>query len=278
MINIENLHFNYSRKPQLFSGLDLQLHPGRIYGLLGKNGTGKSTLLKLIQGVIFPKAGHIEVDGHLSKARKPAMLQEIFFLTEEYELPSININNYLKAYRPFYPKFDEVKFYRLLEGFEIERNSKLTELSYGQKKKVLISFALATNCRYLLMDEPTNGLDIPSKRQFRKAMLTEFRDDQIVIISTHQIRDLNQLLESVVIIEGGKILFNQSVTALEDKLSFVTQLSAEPVADSIYVDRVAGGYLHVVPNVTGTPSEIDLEVLFNAVLVDQQTINAQFQN
>lgn len=276
MIHINNLHFNYSHKPQLFKGLNLDLEHGRIYGLLGKNGTGKSTLLKLILGTLFPKTGHITVASHPAKSRKPEMLQEIFFLSEDYELPAIRIEAYRKAYQPFYPKFDMEKFYRLLESFEIDKGSKLTELSFGQKKKVLISFALATNCRYLIMDEPTNGLDIPSKRQFRKAMLSEFRSDQIAIISTHQIRDLNQLLEAVIILEGGKILLNQSVSDLEDKLSFVTRLNADPVADSLYVDRVAGGYLHLVPNVTGEPSEMDLEILFNAVLEDQQKINAHF--
>ncbi len=276
MIQINNLQFRYPRKPQLFQGLDLQLEQGRIYGLLGKNGTGKSTLLKLIQGVLFPQQGAITVGGALSSDRKAAMLEDIFFLSEEYELPSIAIKAFVQAYGPLYPKYDNDKFNRLLEGFEVDARSKLSELSYGQKKKVLISFGLASNCRYLLMDEPTNGLDIPSKRQFRKAMLTEFRTDQIVIISTHQIRDLNQLLESVIIIEGGKILFNQSVAELEDKLTFETRLNAEVVAESLYTDRVAGGYLHLLPNTSGEPSEIDLEVLFNAVIEDQQKINAHF--
>ena len=276
MIQIENLHFHYKKNKPLFHGLDLHLEAGKIYGLLGKNGTGKSTLLKLLVGALFPKTGQVMLDDLPIQERKTLLLQDIFFLIEDYELPAISIRSYLKANAPFYPKFDEKRFWSLLDIFEIDNQSKLTGLSYGQKKKVLISFAMSAGCKYLFMDEPTNGLDIPSKSQFRKAMLSGFQDHQIVIISTHQIRDLNQLLENVIIIDSGKILFNEDVTEVEDKLAVARSHTEDAVDTSFYSERVAGGYINLVPNTSGEPDEIDLEILFNAVIHNQQALTEHF--
>jgi len=266
MISIENLHFAYSRKKDLFDDLNLEMQEGKIYGLLGKNGTGKSSLLKLIIGVLFPKQGKITIDKYNSSDRHPDFLQDVFFLSEDYELPAISISDYVKANKPFYTKFDQAKFKEYLEMFEVDIDSNLQKLSYGQRKKALISFGIATNAKYLLLDEPTNGLDIPSKSQFRKVLLKGFRDDQIMIISTHQIRDLNQLIESVLIIENGKIIFKSDVFDLEEKLIFTKSLSEDPPQSTIYTESVAGGYIHIQANENGKASEVELEVLFNAVI------------
>ena len=238
MIQIEKLHFSYSPKKPLFSDLDLQLKPGKVYGLLGKNGTGKSSLLKLIVGGVFAKRGTCTVNGFDSSQRKPSVLQDIFFLSENYATPAIKISDYIAANGSLYPKFDKDKFYSFLDIFEIDRGANLEHLSYGQRKKVVISFAIATNVKYLLLDEPTNGLDIPSKSQFRKALLSGFQEDQIVIISTHQIRDLNQLIESIIIIEDGQIIFHKDVFELEEKLLFTKSLSENSTAEVLYLSLI----------------------------------------
>jgi len=266
MISIKNLHFAYSKKKHLFDDLNLDMQEGKIYGLLGKNGTGKSSLLKLIIGVLFPQRGDITIGRFQSRDRHPHLLEDVFFLSEDYELPSISISSFVKANKSFYSKFDEAKFKEYLEMFEVDIDSNLQKLSYGQRKKALISFGIATNAKYLLLDEPTNGLDIPSKSQFRKVLLKGFRDDQIMIISTHQIRDLNQLIESVLIIENGKIIFNKDVFDLEEKLVFTKSLSEDAPGGSIHTESVAGGYIHIQPNENGKASEVELEVLFNAVI------------
>ncbi|MBT8233342.1 MAG: ABC transporter ATP-binding protein [Saprospiraceae bacterium] len=273
MIDIQNLKFSYSRKTTLFENLELQLQEGKIYGLLGKNGTGKSTLLKLLLGLHFPKDGLITIDGHNSVKRNPNLLEDIFFLSEDYELPNISIASYVKAQSPFYPKFDHSKFAEILKTFEVEKEAILSQLSYGQKKKTVIAFGIATNTKYLFMDEPTNGLDIPSKSQFRKVLLSGFRDDQIIIISTHQIRDLNQLIESVIIIEDGKIIFNKDVSVLEEKLSFNKSLSQDNGPSIVYSELMPGGYISIAPNTNGEPGEVELEVLFNAVINNPKAIN-----
>lgn len=276
MINLEKLHFSYSTKKALFSDLNLKLEPGKVYGLLGKNGTGKSSLLKLIVGGVFAKQGTCSVNGVNSNKRKPKILQEIFFLSENYSTPAIKIADYIAANGPMYPKFDKDKFYSFLDIFEIDRTSNLEHLSYGQRKKVIISFAIATNVKYLLLDEPTNGLDIPSKSQFRKALLSGFQEDQIVIISTHQIRDLNQLIESIIIIEDGKILFHKDVFELEEKLLFTKSLSEESAGDVLYSEMVPGGYIHIQSNPNNVPSEVELEVLFNAIVQNKTSFKQYF--
>ncbi len=275
MITIEKLNFAYSKKNPLFQDLELKLAPGKIYGLLGKNGTGKSSLLKLLTGSVFPKSGSIKIEDFNAPSRRPAYLEDVFFLSENYELPAISIDAFAKANGPLYSKFDALKFKSFVQLFEVDYNSNLEKLSYGQRKKVLISFAIATNARYLFLDEPTNGLDIPSKSQFRKALLSGFKDDQTVIISTHQIRDLNQLIESVIIIEKGQIIFNKDVFELEEKLFFTRSLQ-ETEEGSMYSEMMPGGYVHVFPNTTGDISEVELEVLFNAVIKNPSLFNQQF--
>ena len=273
MIEIQQLNFGYSKKKPLFKDLDLQLGAGKIYGLLGKNGTGKSTLLKLIVGALFPKTGSVKMDDFHSKERHPNMLNDLFLLPEDFSFPTIRIDDFVKAYAPFYPKFDRAQFDALLDIFEVERDGNLSKLSFGQRKKVIISFGMATNVRYLLMDEPTNGLDIPSKSQFRKALLKGFQEHQTMIISTHQIRDLNQLIEAVIIIENGKIIFNQGVFEIEEKLYFSKSLSEEQLPELLYVEAATGGYVHIQPNRGNKSSQVELEVLFNAVIQDPQSIN-----
>lgn len=276
MIAIKDLYFSYKKNQALFQGLDLELQPGKIYGLLGKNGTGKSTLLKLINGVLFPNEGHVGVEDYESKDRRPGMLEQIFFLSEEYHLPSVTAENYIKAYSPFYPKFDRSKFEEIFNIFEVPRGRKLSNLSLGQKKKAAIAFGLATNCKYLLFDEPTNGLDIPSKSQFRKVIAAGFREDQVVIISTHQIRDLSNLIESVIIIEDGKIIFSKDVFEVEEKILFTKSLSSDAKSECLYSEMVTGGYVHLLPNPENEPSEVELEALFNAIISNKESVQKLF--
>ena len=278
MISIKDLDFYYRKKAQIFKNLNLQLQEGKIYGLLGKNGTGKSTLLKLISGVLFPTEGELTINGVTASDRNASVLEDIFFLSENYETPNILIKDYIRANAPFFKKFDIQKFAEILHLFEVDYDSKLNNLSFGQRKKVLIAFGMATNARYLLLDEPTNGLDIPSKSQFRKVLLSGFRDDQIMIISTHQVRDLNQLIESVIVIEEGRIIFNQHLNKIEETLIFKNAISDQIAQESIHSELIPGGYIHLLKNENKQPSEVELEVLFNAVVSKTDDINQLFKS
>ncbi|PZR27010.1 MAG: ABC transporter ATP-binding protein, partial [Azospira oryzae] len=218
MINIKNLSFSYKKQRKLFDSLSMDLTPGSIAGLLGKNGAGKTTLLKMVSGILFPDSGELSVMGHQPAARKPSFLSDVFFVPEEFYLPSTSIRLYIKANSPFYPSFDSVLMTRLLNEFELEQENIIDQMSYGQKKKFLISFALATKCKLLILDEPTNGLDIPSKILFRKIMAGNLDDDQLVVISTHQVKDIETLIDTIIIVDNGSIILHKDIASITQQL------------------------------------------------------------
>lgn len=278
MINVNNLSFSYHKEQTLFRQLDLDIPPGNIYGLLGKNGAGKTTLLRLIAGLLFPQEGNITVMGHQPQQRTPSFLSEIFFIPEEMHVPAQKVSDFEQTYAPFYPKFDTNEFKNHLREFEITDDKKMTDLSYGQKKKVMMSFGLATNCRLLILDEPTNGLDIPSKSQFRKLLAGAITDVRTFIISTHQVRDMANLIDPIIILEDSKILFQQSLEEITRKLHFELLYSATMPEGTLYSERVPGGYMVVTENHEELDSEVDVEVLFNTVISNKSKIRELFSN
>lgn len=260
----------------MFEGLNLELEAGHIYGLLGKNGAGKSSLLKQMAGLLFPQGGACKVMGYEARYRQPAFLSNLFMVPEEFYLPQVSIQNYVKTYAPFYPGFDNKAFNTYLSEFQIPMDQRLTDMSYGQKKKVLISFALATNTKALIMDEPTNGLDIPSKSQFRKVIAAAVSDEKCIVISTHQVRDLDNLIDNIVIIEDHKIIFRQDVESVTDKLCFKTVGNLEEAGDVLFASSSLRGHTVVTENVGKEQSRIDMEMLFNAVLDQPEKISKIF--
>ena len=221
IVNISNLEFRYKKQVKLLSNFNLVLNSGSINGLLGKNGEGKTTLLKLISGLLFPLHGKISVEGFEPKKRDPKMLKNIFLLPEEIPESNLSIKMYNDVYTPFYPDFSATKFHNYLHEFSIDSGIKsISELSYGQKKKFYIAFGLATNARLILLDEPTNGLDIPSKRQFRRMMASVIDDKCCIVISTHQVLDLEDIVDNVIIMENHDIIFNETTDEINKKLIF----------------------------------------------------------
>lgn len=276
MIRLNQVSFGYSKRNMLFENLDLQLEPGHIYGLLGKNGAGKSSLLRNMAGLLFPLAGKIDVLGYEPQKRLPAFLQDIFFIPEEIHLPSVTVDRYLSLMAPFYPKFDETQFRNYIAELDIPVANKLTGMSYGQKKKVLIAFALSTNTRVLIMDEPTNGLDIPSKSQFRRLVSAALDKDRLVLISTHQVRDLDNLIDAIIILEDSKIMIKHSLDIVAERLCFRELPSIEFDERVLYSEPSLRGYRAVFENSTQEESRVDLEHLFNAVLENPARISKIF--
>jgi len=273
MVNVQNVTFSYTKKTELLSNLSLKLEAGRIHGLLGKNGEGKSTLLKLISGLDFPQVGSIETLGFNPVKRYPEMLQEIFFLPEELPQLTLSIENYEKVYAPFYPNFSTVQFNEYLKEFDIDnKKSMLNKLSNGQKKKVFVAFGLATNTKLLLMDEPTNGLDIPSKGQFRRMVASTIDDNRCLIISTHQVHDLDSLIDSIIVMEKHEIVFNQPIENITKKLLFRIADRNEKSDNVIYSEDTLRGLYQVSENKTGEESKLDIELLFNAILTEKNKI------
>ncbi len=264
---VSNLTFSYGRrKAPVFSNFSLAFHPGRIYGLLGKNGTGKSTLLYLMCGLLRPQAGACTIDGTDMKLRRAELLQEIFLVPEEIELPNIKLAEYVKIQKPFYPRFSEQQLNAGLAELGMTPDVKLGELSMGQKKKVFIAFALAANTRFLIMDEPTNGLDIPSKSQFRKVVATQMTDERTIIISTHQVRDIDMLLDHITLIDAGQVLVDSSVADICSRLAFEERTASAEAADVLFSQPSMNGNAVITRNADGRETTLNLELLFNAVL------------
>lgn len=275
MISIENLHFAY-RRNKVFKGLSLNLRPGHIYGLLGKNGTGKSTLLRNIAGLLFPDQGKIEVMGFDPGKRQPAFLQELFIVAEEFYLPNITAEKLAAHNAPFYPGFNKEQFDKYIREFEIPLENTIQSMSYGQKKKTLISFGLACNTSLLLMDEPTNGLDIMSKSQFRKVMASALDENKCIIISTHQVKDLENLIDRITIIDEGKILFDQTVDQITSKLSFRISFDQEELKEALYSENSLRGNAIISRNTYGEESKLDLEMLYKAIVTSREKIHSVF--
>ncbi len=271
MIQFKNVNFSYSMSSQLvLEDINLNLEPGHIYGLLGKNGVGKTTLFRLITGLNRVSAGSVETLGAVPHNRLPSMLSQIFLLPEKIHAPNMSIVNYGKKYGSFYPDYSESKLESLLKGFEVRPDQPLSSMSQGQHKKAYMAFALACNTKILLMDEPTNGLDIPSKSIFRNCLAEQNTPDRLIIISTHQVRDLERLIDGVIILEDRSILMCDTADNLLNRFHFGNITDPGKV---IYQEDTVQGKIGLQTRDTEpvqSIAELNLETLFNAVISDKK--------
>ena len=279
MIRINNITFSYRRKADdVLTNLSLSIEPGAIYGLLGLNGEGKSTLLHLMAGVLTPNAGNITIDDVDVRLRRPSTLSKLFIVPEEFSLPEISLENYVRINSPLYPNFNRDDMERYLKEFGLNSNINLKGLSMGQKKKVFISFALAANTPVMLMDEPTNGLDIPGKSTFRKVISMAASDDRTIIISTHQVRDIDKLLDHIIVMFNHKLLLNEPISEISRRLAFVESNDAELVEKALYCQSSVAGKSLVLPNDNDDDSEVNLETLFNLAIEKPEVITQLFNH
>jgi ABC-2 type transport system ATP-binding protein len=267
MINISNISYRYpGQKRPVLSQFSLSLKEGSIYGLLGKNGTGKSTLLHLIAGLLRPQEGTVSIFGHSAGQRLPEVLSDMFLVSEDFELPAIALDEYVQLLLPFYPRFSREVLDSCLEAFELPQHMNLGQLSMGQKKKAYMSVALAAGTKLLLMDEPTNGLDIPSKSQFRKVVAQCMADDRLIIVSTHQVHDVEQLLDHILILSEDGMLMNASMADITDKYVFEVRQPGNLDDTVIYAEPSLQGNIVMARREAGEAETlVNLELLFNAV-------------
>ncbi len=275
MIKTQNLAFSYGKK-EVLRNISLSLEPGKIYGLLGENGVGKTTLLTLLCGLKKPVAGTIDADGHNPYRREPSLLSDQYFLPDDVAPSSDKALEWARSRGCFWPHFSLDLFSEILTVFEVDKDQKLSTMSAGQLKKTHISFALACSVKYLLMDEPTNGLDIPSKAQFRSAILKYTPEDTTIVISTHQVRDLENVIDPIIILDRQDVLLNASLEKISNKLFFDYGNSLHP--ESLYSEQLPGGFIQVYPNVTGEDSKVSIEALFNAVHKNKELVKSLFEN
>ena len=273
MIQIKDLGFSYGGFPVL-KNITMNLEEGRIYGLLGENGVGKTTLLTLISGLKKPLTGSIDTDGHNPYEREPSFLSDQYYLSDEVAAVNMKAIDYAVNYGRFWENFDLAKFNEVMQILENDPQKKMTTMSFGQLKKTYIAFALACNTKYLFMDEPTNGLDIPSKAQFRKAVMKYTREDSIILISTHQVRDLENIIDPIIILDRQEVLLNAGIAEISEKLYF--DYSNEVNQSALYREMVPGGNIQVSLNQTSEESKVNLEALFNTVYQHKELIKEIF--
>lgn len=272
MINVSNLQFQYGRK-RIYENFSLSLSEPGVYGLFGRNGSGKSTLLKMLSGLLFPTQGSIDVLGFTPAKRNPHFLEQIYILPEEFHLPNISLASLLRTHAPFYPRFSADDFSQYIRTFELPLHANFDAMSLGQKKKAVLAFALATHTPVLLMDEPTNGLDIMGRSQFKTIMARPEHSDRIVIISTHQAHDLESLMRYVLFVDGGHLELAADLQTLQKALCMgVVDDAAQLPAHLIYQEPMGQHWAYVAANHADAPSVMQLELLYKALSVNKQAV------
>lgn len=274
MIKIKDLEFSYNGIPVL-TGITTDLEEGKIYGLLGENGVGKTTLLTLLCGLKKVDSGHIDTDGKDPYKRLPETLQNQYYIPDEVAPVNMKAIKYAETAGQFWPDFDMEKFLKIMTVFENDPLKNMAKMSAGQLKKTYVSFALACNTRYIFMDEPTNGLDIPSKTNFRSIIMQYTSENTTVVISTHQVRDLENIIDPIIILDRRDVLLNASVEEITSKLYFDYGNILDP--DALFCEKIPGGYIQVAENRTGEDSKINVEALFNAVHSNKARIKELFK-
>ena len=273
MIRIDNLTFGYNRGRCVLNNINLKMGEGHIHGLLGCNGIGKTTLLKLICGIMRPDSGVVRVDDIDPMKREPEMFADMLIVPEEFDLPNLSLERYAAMMKPFYPRFDHGSMRRYAEELKVNTEDRLHNMSMGQRKKAYIAFALACNVRMLLMDEPTNGLDIPSKSIFRRLLASYVDEERMVVISTHQVADIESLLDSIVILDNEGVALAATTTEICAKLKFGRATEGDEV---LYKEATIAGDVAVMANNDDEDTQLNIELLFNAVTANRAAICEYF--
>ncbi len=273
MLQVNDLTFSYSRHKQpVLNHLSLTVEPGGIYGLLGLNGVGKTTLLNLMSGLLTPNEGEVLLDGINTRKRLPETLGDIFFVPEEFTLPAMSMREFARLTGALYPKFSQEDLRLCLDTFGVRDTDRLTDMSMGQRKKALLSFAIACNTSLLLLDEPTNGLDLPGKKALRGLLASTTDETRSVILSTHQIADIQNIIDHVIVMREGNILLNASLVTVAERLRFDVTSSPSVLSSALYYQPTFSGNIVILPNTEGVDSEIDLETFFYFTAEQPETV------
>ncbi len=274
MIKIENISYGYKSKQPIFNNISLEIGTG-IYGLLGENGIGKTTLIHLLCGLLFPWKGKCSINGNNTAERKPEILSNYFFLPEEMQMPDKSIRNFAARHSVFYPRFNKAEFEQNLEELQVDENQKLTAVSFGQQKKAMLAYALALHTPLTILDEPTNGLDITARQNLKRIISRSADDDATLLISTHQAHDIENLLDHLIILGKGEVMLNSSLDEISTRLLFAH--TSQLPEDCIYNEQDLSGYFSILPNEEEQENTPDIELLYKAVMQHPEKIQELFK-
>jgi ABC-2 type transport system ATP-binding protein len=275
MIQIEGLHYGYGRAA-LYADFSAQIGQPGIYGVFGRNGSGKSTLLRLLCGLLTPWQGRVRVLGFQPRQRAAEFLASVYIVPEEFHLPNLTAAQLARTHGSFYPRFSHALFSDYLQVLEVPVDSRFEAMSLGQKKKAAIAFALATQTPLLLMDEPTNGLDIVGRGQFRELMRRPEQAQRVVMISTHQAHDLESILSHIWFIDQGRLALAARMDELAERLTMGVAATAQalPADGLLYQEALGAQVAYVARRVVSVPEEgaLQLELLYKALSLNRDAM------
>ncbi len=214
LVECKNLRKKFDEKVVL-NNIDLKIPRGKIIGLLGKNGTGKSTLIKLINDLLIPTEGEVLINGE-----RPGVLSKkiISYLPERTYLDKdMTIRETIKYFTEFYNDFDKAKAERLLKDLNLDINIKISKMSKGMQEKLQLILVMSREAELYILDEPLGGVDPATRDYILDTILTNFKENASVIISTHLISDIEKILDEVIFIDEGKIILQSSADELRNK-------------------------------------------------------------
>lgn len=214
LLEIKNLYKNYGEK-QVLNNITLTVPRGKIIGLLGKNGTGKTTLIKLINGLLTPTEGEIIFEGE--KIGPQSKLNIAYLPERTYLDKSMTINETLKFFKEFYSNFDIDKAKDLLKKLDLDENQKIIKMSKGMQEKVQLILVMSRKADIYILDEPLGGVDPATRDYILDTILTNFNEGASIIISTHLISDIERILDEVIFIDKGEIKLISDADELRNK-------------------------------------------------------------
>lgn len=260
MIQISNISFAYRADQKLFDRFDWAIDAGSTVGLVGPNGAGKSTLLRLAAGLLAAQKGDICIGGVEVWPRTRALSSRLFYMSEDFSLPTIALAELGGHFGVFYPKFSNERFDQLMERFELKRGDSIQKLSFGGVKKAMLAFGLATGADILLLDEPTNGLDPSAKEVLAAELASAASEGATTVVATHHLEAVEPLLSHLVVIDAGKIALQASCVEFSNAFRFG---QVDP-AHAIY-SRATLGTHYGIERCDGCDGSLDLNLLYEAV-------------
>lgn len=213
-IEFKNVYKSFGEKT-ILDGINLKLDGGKIIGLLGRNGTGKSTLIKLINDLLTPTSGEVLINGEkpgIESKKIVAYLPERTYLDK-----SMTVDQVIKFFCEFYENFSSEKAYELLKSLDLDSKMKLTKMSKGMQEKVQLILVMSRDADIYILDEPLGGVDPATRDYILDTILSNFKEGSTVIISTHLIDDIEKILDEVLIIDNGKIIIHENADELRQR-------------------------------------------------------------
>lgn len=214
IVEIKNLTKKYSNKVAL-NNISLSIEEGKVVGILGPNGSGKTTLIKILTGLLRQTSGEVLIDGHkigVHTKRVVSYLPDRNFLYKW-----MKIKDALDFFKDFYSDFDEAKFEELLEFMKLDKNMKIDTLSKGMHEKLNLSLVLSRNAKLYVLDEPIAGVDPVARDQILNAIINNYNEKSSMIITTHLVRDMENILDEVVFLKEGNVILQGSAEDLREE-------------------------------------------------------------